>query len=302
MRSPDEPVRSLPGNHLDELINSFVQKVRKRGYSLQELRQHVRARLLTQPPDHLLVVEQELGLRHLLRAELRDKLAFRVEACSTDELALNADLAIGALVVSPPGMIKYFETLLPRDRPAIPISFCTVNEHVEVIRELQQPSIIVLASVSEVCLEVARGVLSGVVGQRHSLQVYLLYSRGKTSLSRCRRYRPLRLNRLSRVASSVEGGKRHPLPPYSTRLLGTHFVDNARFIASPTVPSSENHVKSNPNKYMNKHRRNKFVTTSSIGPSSEHAHQSCQGNVGNLSLQTGGIVPMHEPKSQRRKH
>ena len=174
VRSPDEPVRSLPGNHLDELINSFVQEVRKHGYSLQELRQHVRARLLTQPPDHLLVVEQELGLRHLLRAEFRDKLAFRVEACSTDELALNPDLAIGALVVSPPGGIKYFETLLPRDRPAIPISFCTVNEHVEVIRELQQPSIIVLASVSEVCLEVARGVLSGVVGRRHSLQVYLL--------------------------------------------------------------------------------------------------------------------------------
>ncbi len=94
-------------------------------------------------------------------------MAFRVEACSTDELALNPDLAIGALVVSPPGGIKYFETLLPRDRPAIPISFCTVNEHVEVIRGLQQPSIIVLASVSEVCLEVARGVLSGVVGRRH---------------------------------------------------------------------------------------------------------------------------------------
>ena len=43
VRSPDEPVRSLPGNHLDELINSFVQKVRKRGsgYALHSRLPHI---------------------------------------------------------------------------------------------------------------------------------------------------------------------------------------------------------------------------------------------------------------------
>ena len=43
---------------LDDLINRTITRAREKGYSLQELRERVRERLLAQPPDHLLVVEQ----------------------------------------------------------------------------------------------------------------------------------------------------------------------------------------------------------------------------------------------------
>src|SRR5262249_10307916 len=51
---------------LDDLINRTIAMARDNGYSLQELRERVRERLLAQPPDHILVVEQDAGLRELI--------------------------------------------------------------------------------------------------------------------------------------------------------------------------------------------------------------------------------------------
>src|SRR5262245_15984808 len=55
---------------LDDLINQTIARARENGYSLQALRERVRERLLTEPPDHLLVVEQNEELRELIREEL----------------------------------------------------------------------------------------------------------------------------------------------------------------------------------------------------------------------------------------
>jgi DNA-binding transcriptional regulator YhcF (GntR family) len=60
--------RSQPGHRtgtsdLDDLINATIHLARERGYSLRELRERVKGRLLAQPPDRVLVVEQEVGLR-----------------------------------------------------------------------------------------------------------------------------------------------------------------------------------------------------------------------------------------------
>src|SRR5262252_5362141 len=56
---------------LDDLINKTIVLAREKGYSLQELRERVRQRLMTELPDHVLVVEQDVGLRELMREELR---------------------------------------------------------------------------------------------------------------------------------------------------------------------------------------------------------------------------------------
>jgi hypothetical protein len=56
---------------LDDLINKTIALARENGYSLQQLRERVRERLLLEAPDHLLVVEQDEGLRDLMREELR---------------------------------------------------------------------------------------------------------------------------------------------------------------------------------------------------------------------------------------
>ena len=60
---------------LDELINETIQRARESGYSLRSPRERVRERLRAEPPDHLLVVENEAGIREILQAEIRGYLA-----------------------------------------------------------------------------------------------------------------------------------------------------------------------------------------------------------------------------------
>jgi len=174
VRSPGEREYPPRVEDLDDLINVTIQAAQEKGYTLQQLRQRVQERLMALPPDHLLVVSGDPGMRHLLREELREKLTFPVEACSIDELSLNPELMTGALVVGPPGAMPKIAPLVPKDRSAIPITFSAVDEHVKMIHQLQRPSTIAVVSISEAVLQTARGVLAPVVGERHTIREYLL--------------------------------------------------------------------------------------------------------------------------------
>jgi DNA-binding transcriptional regulator YhcF (GntR family) len=88
------------GEDLDDLINATIKLAREQGYTLQMLRERVRARLLAQPPDRVLVIEEESGLRLLLREEIRAVLDRPVEHCTFSELATDPGKAIGALSVA----------------------------------------------------------------------------------------------------------------------------------------------------------------------------------------------------------
>jgi hypothetical protein len=83
---------------------------------------------------------------------------------------------MGALVVGPPGAIPKIAPLVPKDRPAIPLTFSTVDEHIKTIHALQKPSTIAVVSISQVVLNSARGILAPVIGDRHTLREYLLPS------------------------------------------------------------------------------------------------------------------------------
>jgi DNA-binding transcriptional regulator YhcF (GntR family) len=159
---------------LDDLINTTIRTARLMGYSMQSLRDRVRERLLSHPPDHILVIEQDPGLRELMREELRASLKWPVEACSREDLEANPGLAIGALAVTPQHAVNDVAVLFPKDRPVVAISFSSADEHLERIRNLAQPSTIAVVSASRVFLTVARGILAPVVGQRHSLEEVLL--------------------------------------------------------------------------------------------------------------------------------
>ena len=102
---------------------------------------------MVQPPDHFLLVSKEIGMRYLLSEELKEKLPFPVEACSPEELASNRGLAAGALVVTAPGVIQEIVPLVPKDRPAISLTFSAVEEHLELIRKLHESSLIAVVSV-----------------------------------------------------------------------------------------------------------------------------------------------------------
>jgi DNA-binding transcriptional regulator YhcF (GntR family) len=152
---------------LDDLINGTIHMARQQGYSLQALRERVRTRLLAQPPDHVLVVEDEPGLRRLLQSEIQAAMGQPAEVCSVAELAAQPGLAIGALAAAGHYCIGMVEALAPKSVPPISLAFSAADEHLEVLRKLSQPSIIAVVSVSPAFLQTARGLLGPVLGRRH---------------------------------------------------------------------------------------------------------------------------------------
>ena len=166
---PPEEARSL-----DDLINVTIRIARTLGYSLQTLRERVRERLLAEAPDHILVVEQDPGLRDIICEEFQSSMPWPVEACSREDLTSNPGLAVGALAVTARHAAELVDPLLPKDRPVVPVGFSSADEHLQRIRDLSHPSTIAVVSASRVFLTVARSLLAPAIGQRHALCEILL--------------------------------------------------------------------------------------------------------------------------------
>jgi DNA-binding transcriptional regulator YhcF (GntR family) len=174
VRAPAPTLGTSATQGLDELIDLTIQAARERGYSLQALRERLRHRMLAEPPDHILVVDQEPGLRRLLREEIHAELGWPVEDCAREDLAANAGVAIGALVVAPQYGVEDVKALVPTDRLTIPIAFSAADGHLERIRRLQQASVVAVVSVSASFLKTAQSLLAPAVGRKHSLCQFLL--------------------------------------------------------------------------------------------------------------------------------
>ena len=137
---------------------------------------------MVQAPDHILVVDPESGLRHLVQEELVEGLALPVETCSSSDLASNAGIAVGALVACPVRVLAEVALMLPKDRPPVPITYSVADNLVEVLQNLQEPSVIALVSVSHDVIETARGLLAPVIGQRHTIFGLVLPLKGPNDL------------------------------------------------------------------------------------------------------------------------
>jgi GntR family transcriptional regulator len=164
---------SVNPRDLDELINETIQRARELGYSLQALRDRVRERLMAQPPDHLLVVEDEPGLRQILQAEIRQYLAFSVESCSFEAFAGEPAFSVGAQVVTANHLLDEIKPLVPQNRPAIGLIYARPTEHIDLIHTLRNPSIVAVVSGSESLLRTARALLAPAIGTRHTFSEVL---------------------------------------------------------------------------------------------------------------------------------
>lgn len=168
---------------LDDLINVTIVRAREMGYSLQALTACVRERLLAQPPDHILVVEQEFGLREIIRHEVKEKLGFSATACSVEQFIDEPGRAIGAQVFTPLHLIETLKPLIPKDRPVIALKYCAADQHVLLVRRLQKPSIVAVVSISTSLLKTARGLLAPAMGRKHVFQEMLVTSTKRIDLS-----------------------------------------------------------------------------------------------------------------------
>ena len=149
--SPEIVPQSTLGSGLDEVINTAIRRALKEGYTLKALTKRVRERLLSQPPDHILVIERDPGLREIMRQEIRQTLGWPVESCSREDLAKVPGMAIRAQVVTPDYSVEDVEPLVPKHRPTFSITFSDADEHLEVIRNLREPSVIGVVSFSDAC-------------------------------------------------------------------------------------------------------------------------------------------------------
>ncbi len=181
VRDPRD-MRAEVGTELDEFVNSAIRAARQTGYSLQQLIEHLRDRLLAAPPDHILLISDDASMRILMPAELSERFSLPIQACSTDDVLADRDLMLGALLVTAPGNVATLEGKIPVVRPVIPVTYSSAEEHLSTIRRLEQPSLIVVASISEYFLEMACGVLVPAESSGHSLRRVLITSEHAASV------------------------------------------------------------------------------------------------------------------------
>jgi len=164
-----EPATVPGGRDLGELVDVTVAEARRRGYSLQQLHQTLSDRLQAAPPDHLLVLSDDPGMRLLLPLELRQHVCCPVDACAPHELLADRDRALGALVMSPQGHIPKIRPVLSPYWPAIAITYSPADDLLKTVRQFQKPSVIEVVSVSSYLLDMAQRLLASAVGKRHSV-------------------------------------------------------------------------------------------------------------------------------------
>lgn len=70
-----EPEVLPTAKDLDDLVHVVVAEARRRGYSLRQVHMRLRDRLLAAPPDHILVLSDDAGMRLLFPTELKHKAA-----------------------------------------------------------------------------------------------------------------------------------------------------------------------------------------------------------------------------------
>ena len=155
---------------LDELINESIRRAKEMGYSLQVLTERVRERLLAEAPDHILVVEEEEGLREIIKKEVSERLRWPVETCSPGQFANEPSRVIGAQVFAPNFTLEQLSSLIPTTQPGIPILYSGADRHIELIRNLKKPSAVVAVSISESVLKTARGLFAPAIGRKHSFR------------------------------------------------------------------------------------------------------------------------------------
>ena len=79
VRSGEEKAQIQRKEDLDDLINATIRTAREQGYSLQELRERVRERLLVQPPGPLPYRGRRTRAAPLLAEEIRASLRWPVQ-------------------------------------------------------------------------------------------------------------------------------------------------------------------------------------------------------------------------------
>lgn len=123
--------RALTGPlELDGLITDFIRMARTRGFSLAEIRGRAKHWLELQPPDHLLLVEDDVQLRRILLKEIGEVTLFPIREASLD-MCRDGRVFDGAQPVAVYGRSDALPALLPADKSCLWLKTRSVREELE---------------------------------------------------------------------------------------------------------------------------------------------------------------------------
>jgi GntR family transcriptional regulator len=120
------------GLELDQLIATFLNVARTRGFTLAEIRARATHWLELQPPDHFLVIEPDEELREILIAEIEEATGWRVAGAGPEECAGGDNgLLTGAAVVALYGQMERLLSLLPAGKTPVLLHSRSVPESLQ---------------------------------------------------------------------------------------------------------------------------------------------------------------------------
>lgn len=111
---------------LDQLISSFLQTARARGFSLSDIQQRVKQWLELQPPERFLVIEPDAELRRILIVEIEAATGFPTVGVGPARCTA-ADL-LGSIVVALYGQIGAARRALPPDTTLLVLNSRSIPE------------------------------------------------------------------------------------------------------------------------------------------------------------------------------
>jgi GntR family transcriptional regulator len=102
----------LEGVDLDQLIGSFFKTARAQGHQLGEIQSRLQHWLDLQPPDHFLLIEPDVELRHILMSEIHESTGVRVAATSLTDPGFD-EMLTGAAPIAMYGQVESLRARLP---------------------------------------------------------------------------------------------------------------------------------------------------------------------------------------------
>ena len=112
---------------LDQLIAKFFQTARAKGHSLREVQSRLKHWLTLQPPDHFLLIEPDVELRHILMTEIQGATGAHAVGTSLADSHF-AKLLTGAAPVAMYSQVESVRAALPPDTDLITLRSRSVPE------------------------------------------------------------------------------------------------------------------------------------------------------------------------------
>jgi DNA-binding transcriptional regulator YhcF (GntR family) len=118
------------GHELDRLIRDFTETARGKGFSATQIHERLRHWLELQPPDHFLVIDDDVELRRILVHEVSGCTRFPVRGVSV-EACRDGTVLEGAAALALYGRSDELKELLPPDRTCLWLRTRSVEDELQ---------------------------------------------------------------------------------------------------------------------------------------------------------------------------